>query len=155
MYTSRKSPVRSQDLVGSPSSKIIPGGEFRGRLAHYESGFQRFDSNRFLILRGGIPRSPGSFPEVWTQGFLVCGFFVCRLTVSPLSGARQPRAPPTGMATYLPAYLPTCLPAYLHGTRFFGAAGPTRRGRDGAPHGHPSVRETLHVYMYIYIYIYI
>ena len=35
--------------------------------------FRGFDSSRFLILRGGIPRSMGNFPVIWNQRFLVCG----------------------------------------------------------------------------------
>ena len=39
-----------------------------------------FDSSRFLILREGIPASMGKFPEIQTQRFLACGFYVCGLT---------------------------------------------------------------------------
>ena len=42
----------------------------------------RIHSSRFLILRGGIPRSKGNFPEIQTQRFLVCGFLVFGFTVA-------------------------------------------------------------------------
>ena len=41
-----------------------------------------FDSSGFLVLRGGIPRSMGSFQEIQSQRFLLCGFLVCWLTVA-------------------------------------------------------------------------
>ena len=40
----------------------------------------RFDSNMFLNLRCGIPRSTGNFPEIESQPCLVCGFLACGLT---------------------------------------------------------------------------
>ena len=38
--------------------------------------FQGFDSVRFLILRGGIPRSVRASPKLQNQRSLVCGFLV-------------------------------------------------------------------------------
>ena len=43
--------------------------------------FQGFDSVRFLIPRGGIPRSIGHLPENRTQIFLAWGFLVCGLAI--------------------------------------------------------------------------
>ena len=53
------------------------------------------DSSRFLISRGGTPRSTGISPEIWSQPCLVCGLLVCRLTVltsvvlSQTTGAKE------------------------------------------------------------------
>ena len=35
-------------------------------LLSFHSDFRGFDSSIFLVLRGGIPRSTGNFPEVLT-----------------------------------------------------------------------------------------
>ena len=43
--------------------------------------FRAFDSNMFLILRGGTPRSTGSFPETRTRLLSVHGFPVCEPTM--------------------------------------------------------------------------
>ena len=40
-----------------------------------------FDSSRILILRGGILRSIGDFPEIMNQRIVFCGLLVCGLTV--------------------------------------------------------------------------
>ena len=45
------------------------------------------DSGRFLILRGGIPRSIGNLPEIQTQRFSACGFVACGLAVLPRVGS--------------------------------------------------------------------
>ena len=44
--------------------------------------FRGFDSSRILILRGGIPRPTGNFPETWSQQILVGRFLVERLGAS-------------------------------------------------------------------------
>jgi hypothetical protein len=36
-------------------------------------------------MGGGVLRSIGSFPEIWSQRFLGCGFFVCGLTLTILT----------------------------------------------------------------------
>ena len=44
---------------------------------------QGFDSSRSLILRCGIPRSIGIFPEIYHQRLLVCGILVRGLAIRP------------------------------------------------------------------------
>ena len=53
---------------------LTPSGSFQGTASPRTEnpGSQGSDSVRFSILRGGIPRSVGNFPDVWTQRFLVC-----------------------------------------------------------------------------------
>lgn len=55
--------------------------------------FRGSDSSRFLISRGGILRSTGDFPEIQSQRFSVCGFFVVwinrTVAVSGMSGTRR------------------------------------------------------------------
>ena len=43
--------------------------------------YQGFDSVRFSVVRGGIPRSIWNSPAIRTQRFVVCGFSVCGLAV--------------------------------------------------------------------------
>ena len=63
------------------------GGDLEGCTANPRTRnlkFRGLDSLTFLIIMGGIPRYLGYFPEIWTQRFVVCGFFVCGLAVRTL-----------------------------------------------------------------------
>ena len=53
--------------------------------------FGGFDSSRILILRGGIPRPIGNFPENLSQAIFVGIMLVGRLGVSPLASGSQRR----------------------------------------------------------------
>ena len=45
-----------------------------------------------LNLRGGMPRSIGHFPDIYTQTLSVCGFLACGLTVLSSSSAARLRS---------------------------------------------------------------
>ena len=80
---------RGQGLAGSGRELGRGGGAWGATLSpQHNLEFGRFDSGRFLTLRGRIPRSIGSFPEIQTQGFLVCEFLVCGLAVRGGRGVR-------------------------------------------------------------------
>ena len=62
---------RTWAVKGNPRAKNL---DFRG-----------FESSRLLMFRGGISRSIGNVPEIWTQRFAVWGSLVCGLTEVPSS----------------------------------------------------------------------
>ena len=85
-----------------------------------------FDSSMILIVRGGISRPTGDFPESWTQAMLLGMILVGRLAVAPPlhAAGREEQGLPEG-----------------------GVPGPPREGQYIAIH--------IYIYTYIYIYIYI
>lgn len=56
-----------------------------------------FDFEVVLVLRGGVPRSLGDFPDILAQRLLLCGFSVCGLPVLS-SNLDVPPPPPKSVS---------------------------------------------------------
>ena len=106
--------------------------------------FRGFDLVRFAIVRGGIPRSVLSFPEIQTRRFFLCGLLACELTVCARAApCRRRQAGPSGSPRDGDSAVKAALPSALH--HFLAQGGEKVRIRQKYPDiccGFPSSRET-------------
>ena len=86
-------PVKVNDLSPHSLDHWTDGGAGTANPRTNIVDFRGFDSRIILILRGGIPRPIGNFPESLTQAILVGAMLVGRLGVTRLSAGRRSQAP--------------------------------------------------------------
>ena len=105
---------RSTPRTGPPGQPRLASSNLAADLPTNLLDFGGFDLSIILILRGGILRSIGSFPEVLSQQILVGILLVGRLGEGGLTPPRHPStrsAPPGVGEPWLPLTGPISVPA--------------------------------------------